>query len=151
MAYESLAHAMCADGEMSCDNAECVRETTRCVLETLSPIGAYDRVAWEDLLVNSAKASVCKQCGKDPSEMGSMVLSTLMVGSSNFVSLNDLRDHIWASNLRRQLPLVVQIVQDMICRTQYDQFKERLSQIQHDIEVVMEALGEYSAGVWPYS
>ena len=149
MAYQSLAYAMCADGDMSCDNAECVRETARCVLETISPIGAYDCVAWGDLLVNSAKASVCKQCEKDPSEMGSMVLSTLMVGSGNLVSLNDLRDHTFAINLRRQLPLVLKIVQDMLGRTQYDQFKARLSQIQHDIEVVMGSVGEYTAE-WPF-
>ena len=52
---------MCADGDLSPDNAECVKETARCVLETLSPLGAtYEPVLWEDLLVLKQEERIAK-------------------------------------------------------------------------------------------
>jgi len=138
MSVPSLAEVMCADSDVEPEHAELMKECARTVLETILPSEINQR-DWEEFVVTTAKARVGMLLGKSPSVLEDIVLPSLVTQQGQ-CKMDSVNSHRFASNMRRELPIVSNFLSGLIELPQYQEFNPFLKRVRDDIAIILEAL-----------
>lgn len=120
------------------DDAEAMKECARVVLETLDS-SQLNIKAWHQFVVNCSKASLAMKFGVDTSEFKDISLDSV-VPSKGVLEIDELFTHRFAGILKREIPFVVTLLDDLIHRVAYAKFKQELIDVRSDAATILACL-----------
>lgn len=130
----SLSVVMWSDPNLSDSDAEFIKESARVVLETMAA-SSIDSYSWQELALNSAKASVGRLANKSPTALGDMSLESV-VPTFGTTTIEQVAMHKFAGIMKNELPRLKHLIKQVMARAEYGKFKFLCESILEDAEQI---------------
>lgn len=130
----SLSVVMWSDPNLSDSDAEFIKESARVVLETMAA-SSIDSYSWQELALNSAKASVGRLANKSPTALGDMSLESV-VPTFGTTTIEQVAIHKFAGIMKNELPRLKHLIKQVMARAEYGKFKFMCESILEDAEQI---------------